>query len=106
MAAASSLYVLHSLLTRRRDSIPALKSFFFYMPTTLALATSLLILLYISSTSNLFFIHPHHRHHHIPLRLTHPKIGASLNFSQFADFAEIREAEDRSDFRLQLGLHG
>ncbi|XP_057781189.1 probable glycosyltransferase At5g03795 isoform X2 [Salvia miltiorrhiza] len=115
MAAASSLYVLHSLLTRRRDSahpVPALKSFFFYMPTTLALATSLLILLYISSTSNLFFIHPHH----IPL--AHPKIGASLNFSQFpplkfADFAEIqtpdgaiREAEDRIDFRLQMGLHG
>ncbi|KAL1545606.1 lactose synthase [Salvia divinorum] len=109
MAAASSLYVLHSLLTRRRDSahlsLP-LKSFFFYMPSTLALATSLLILLYISSTSNLFFIHPH---------LAHPEIGASLNFSQspplkFTDFAirdrAIREAQDRSNFRLQMGLQG
>ncbi|XP_047976806.1 probable glycosyltransferase At5g03795 isoform X1 [Salvia hispanica] len=101
MAAASSLYVLHSLLTRRRDSahLPLpIKSFFFYMPTTLALATSLLILLYISSTSNLFFIHPH------------PQIRASLNFSQFPplkfpDFT-IPQAEDRSNFRLQLRLQG
>lgn len=119
--AASSLYVLHNLLTRRRDSAhqaPTLKSFFVYMPTTLALATSLLILLYISSTSNLFFINPHQLH------FAHPKIGASLNhekptnsspssLSRFVDFTgiPIRDggvgvAEDRSDLELGMGSHG
>ncbi|KAH6806206.1 hypothetical protein C2S53_011514 [Perilla frutescens var. hirtella] len=119
--AASSLYVLHNLLTRRRDSTyqtPTLKSFFFYMPTTLALATSLLILLYISSTSNLFFIHTSHIH------LTHPKIGASLNHEKpnnsspfsppkFVDYTKISKrdggvgvAEDRSGFRIEMGFHG
>lgn len=119
--AASSLYVLHNLLTRRRDSAhqtPTLKSFFVYMPTTLALATSLLILLYISSTSNLFFINPHHLH------FAHPKIGASLNHekptnsspsspSRFVDFTGIPRkdggvgvAEDRSALELEMGSHG
>ncbi|KAL8526917.1 hypothetical protein ACS0TY_015968 [Phlomoides rotata] len=75
--AASSLYVLHTLLTRRRDATVqthTLKSLFFLMPTTLALATSLLILLYISSTSNVFFIHPP-----LHLQLTHPPTAVSLN---------------------------
>lgn len=102
--AASSLYVLHALLTRRRDSAhptPAVKSFFFYMPTTLALATTLLILLYISSTSNIFIIHP----------LTRPRIGGSpLNFVNSSKIPTrgggVGVAEDRRGVRIEMGIHG
>lgn len=122
--AASSLYLLHNFLTRRRDAndqTHTLKSFFFLMPTTLALATSFLILLYISSTSNLFFIHPHH------LQLTHPAIGASINHEKptnffsfsppkFVGFRKIPhfskrdgglgDAEDQSNFKHHMSSHG
>ncbi|KAL0308250.1 UNVERIFIED_CONTAM: putative glycosyltransferase [Sesamum radiatum] len=116
--AASSFYLLHNLLTRRRDpNYPsaALKSIFFFMPTTLALVTSLLILLYISSTSTLFL--PHHLH------LT-SSASASVNnekptkvFSFFPPevvrFRKVSrrdgvigEAEDQSDFKLHTGSRG
>ncbi|KAL0410237.1 UNVERIFIED_CONTAM: putative glycosyltransferase [Sesamum latifolium] len=116
--AASSFYLLHNLLTRRRDPnyhSTALKSIFFFMPTTLALATSLLILLYISSTSTLFL--PHHP------QLT-SSASASVNnekptkvFSFFPPevvrFRKISkrdgvlgEAEDQSNFKLHTGSRG
>ncbi|KAK4382141.1 putative glycosyltransferase [Sesamum angolense] len=116
--AASSFYLLHNLLTRRRDpNYPsaALKSIFFFMPTTLALVTSLLILLYISSTSTVFL--PHHLH------LT-SSASASVNnekptkvFSFFPPevvrFREVSrrdgvigEAEDQSNFKLHTGSRG
>ncbi|KAL0338751.1 UNVERIFIED_CONTAM: putative glycosyltransferase [Sesamum angustifolium] len=116
--AASSFYLLHNLLTRRRDpNYPsaALKSIFFFMPTTLALVTSLLILLYISSTSTLFL--PHHLH------LT-SSASASVNnekptkvFSFFPPevvrFRKVSrrdgvigEAEDQSNFKLHTGSRG
>ncbi|KAL0346931.1 UNVERIFIED_CONTAM: putative glycosyltransferase [Sesamum calycinum] len=116
--AASSFYLLHNLLTRRRDpNYPsaALKSIFFFMPTTLALVTSLLILLCISSTSTLFL--PHHLH------LT-SSASASVNnekptkvFSFFPPevvrFRKVSrrdgvigEAEDQSDFKLHTGSRG
>lgn len=122
--AASSVYLFHNLLTRRRDRnnpTHTLKSLFFFMPTTLALATSLLILLYISSTSNLFFIHPHR------LRLTHPPSGASINHDKparvaplsppkFVDLLKtppflerdgvLREGEEHNDFKPHMGSHG
>ncbi|XP_011094176.1 probable glycosyltransferase At5g03795 [Sesamum indicum] len=116
--AASSFYLLHNLLTRRRDpNYPsaALKSIFFFMPTTLALATSLLIVLYISSTSTLFL--PHH------LQLT-TSASASVNNEQptkvFSFFPPevvrfrkiwkrdgvLGETEDPSNFKLHTGSRG
>ncbi|KAL2456342.1 Exostosin family protein [Abeliophyllum distichum] len=105
---ASSFFLLHTILTRRRDSNTqshTLKSFFFFMPTTLALATSFLILFYISSTSNLFFIHPHHLH------ITHHPIRPSIileNPPAISTFAppEPVVTSTISDFAINGGVLG
>ncbi|KAG8376861.1 hypothetical protein BUALT_Bualt09G0107900 [Buddleja alternifolia] len=118
--AASSIYLLHSVLTRRRDQnlhFSSLKSLLFLMPTTLALATSLLILLYISSTSNFFFIHPHHlqldgasTNHQKPSKILSFSPPKFVGFSEIPNFSArdgvIGETKDQNTFNFHMGSQG